>query len=154
MKKHDKYSAVIKITPAHFAVCKAIKVNRYEELKDFFLEFLLETGKAKIKIKKPYHFYIIFNNEQLPVAHNDAIMCVETEKSPRNNLCCFLPEKVLSVTHCGLYSEIDKAYMFLFDYAEQNHLKIIGQPSEHYLTILENNFSTDRLITEIRLPIG
>jgi len=59
----------------------------------------------------------------------------------------------VSVMHKGPYSELGKAYAFVFKWIEENNYIVTGSPRESYIDGIWNKESIDEWLTELQVPV-
>lgn len=59
----------------------------------------------------------------------------------------------VSVMHKGPYSELSKAYAFVFDWIDKNQYTVADYPRENYIDGIWNKEDPKEWLTELQIPI-
>ena len=61
--------------------------------------------------------------------------------------------KAVTVMHKGPYSELGKAYSYIFKWIEENNYTVKENPRESYIDEIWNGKKEEEWLTEIQVPI-
>lgn len=149
----ENYKVETKIITTHYAISKTMIFKNTEDVIKGFDE--LFTTIIKKKLKQPIHSnpYAIFHDKEFTFENFNCTIFAEVEKSDCPDVHKINEKKYITCIHRGSYDTLSKTYNYLYNYADTNNIKIVGEPLEKYLVSYGNKQFFPNYITEICLPI-
>ncbi|HAE60922.1 MAG TPA: MerR family transcriptional regulator [Eubacteriaceae bacterium] len=153
------YNATIKELPECIVYSKNITVPSY----DAYFDLIPEIGRAvkgqypDLKCSVPEYCYIEYLDREYKEKNFKVEFC-EAVESFREDFDDIKFKKInavtaVSVMHKGPYSELSKAYSYIFKWIENNGYKALGAPRESYIDGIWNKDSEEEWLTELQIPV-
>lgn len=145
-----------KTVPSH-QVAFIYHKGSFEKIPQYLGEVVEWLITNELEIREP--IYGIYYNSPLEVSDEElewevGASFVGDAQGEDNIQVQILPEQeVISTIFKGPYSEASSTYLFLYEYARDNHLQITGPIKEIYLKSPDAK-SENELMTEVQFPVS
>lgn len=154
-----EYKAVVKYLPECIIYSKEMVVpdyNSYFELVPKIGE-LITKANPNLKCRKPEYCFIKYlaneyKEKDIPIEFCEAVEDFgnEIEDVKFKKLESI---KAVCVMHKGSYNTINKAYMYAFNWMEQNGYELADSPRESQIDGIWNKETEEDWLTEVQFPI-
>ena len=153
------YTATIKELPGCIVYSKKMTLPSYEA----YFELIPEIGETiakkypDLKCATPEYCFVVYLDGEYKEKDVNIEFCEAVEKAwPDFDDIMFKevePTTVVSVLHKGPYSELSKAYAYVFKWIEENGYSTADNPRESYIDGVWNKESDEDWLTELQIPV-
>lgn len=153
------YVAIVKELPECIVYAKKMVIPNYNA---YFEVIPAIGGKVMekyphLKCAKPEYCFISYLDGEYKEKdiHVEFCEAVETLEEDFDDITFKKIDSVLavSVMHKGPYSELSKAYAFVFDWIDKNQYTVADYPRENYIDGIWNKEDPKEWLTELQIPI-
>lgn len=156
---HQQYHAVMKSIPARVCVFRDVHDIAKERLPEEIKRFAESVrGLAPVRERDELCTVVFLDNSYLDHRHmNVRLLCELSASSPAAADTVTLPQvrQAASVMVRRGYPYVSEAYMFLYQWMEQNGYRQIAPPAERYWDARQYHHTEEyaEVIVEIQLPV-
>lgn len=153
------YQAVIKKLPEVMVYSKRIILKTYA---DYFkvipeIEKTIKMANPNMKCKLPRYCFNIYHDGEYKEKDIDIEYCQAVEEMGKEIDGIVFKKvptiKAVTIMHKGAYSELRKAYSYIFKWIEENGYTVKDSPRESYIDGIWNGKQEKDWLTEIQVPI-
>lgn len=153
------YNVILKELPACTVYSKKMRVPGYDSYFDVIPAIGAQVVKRypDLKCTVPFYCFIVYLDNEYKEKDINIEFCesVDQMKPDFDQIKFKHMEAVMatSIMHKGPYSELSKAYCFLFRWIEENGYEIADSPRESYIDGIWNKDDEADWLTELQVPV-
>jgi effector-binding domain-containing protein len=153
------YNAALKKLPECIVYSKRMVVPSYDAYFELIPAIGEEVKKANpdLKCAVPEYCFIVYHDGEYKEKDIDIEYCEAVTKFGKEigDIKFKKLPSVMAVTvmHKGPYSELGKAYAYIFKWIEDNGYAILDKPRESYIDGIWNKEDEKDWLTEVQVPV-
>lgn len=154
-----KYNPVIKSLPEVIVASMRYTAKSYDDYFDVVPKMGEEMQKAGAVCTPQEYCFCIYHDGEYKETDIDAEICEavvdyceDSEKVKYKKINKV--DEAVCVIHKGPYHTLREAYVFTYQWIEDNNYKIVGNPRESYIDGIWNQDDEENWLTELQVPIS